>query len=203
MIKNVIFDMGCVLIHFSRNEFMSKLNLDNPEDEKLLMRETYLSVGWPMMDRGYLDEQGLYERACANLPERLHKYAHELIFEWNKWSYEIPGMEELLSKLKKNGYQIILLSNTSLRQKEYWPNLKVSRYFDKTYISAKIKMMKPEKEIYQYVLNDADIVAEESVFIDDVPFNVEAAMLCGIHGVVYYRDQKKLIEDLKELGIKI
>jgi putative hydrolase of the HAD superfamily len=54
MIKNVIFDMGNVLIYFNRDVFLDRVGLKNPEDRELLNREVYLSLEWSRMDRGSL-----------------------------------------------------------------------------------------------------------------------------------------------------
>lgn len=55
MIKNILFDMGNVLIHFDRKVFLDRLDISE-EDKQLLLREVFLSVEWVQMDRGTLTE---------------------------------------------------------------------------------------------------------------------------------------------------
>ena len=74
MIRNILFDMGNVLIYFDRNLFMDRLGVA-AEDKKLLMREVFLSVEWVRMDRGSMVEADAVKSCCARLPERLHNAA--------------------------------------------------------------------------------------------------------------------------------
>ena len=67
MIKNIIFDMGNVLIKFDKKCFLEAVNV-SPEDNALLERDVYVSVEWAMMDRGTLTEKEAAERMCARLP---------------------------------------------------------------------------------------------------------------------------------------
>ena len=71
MIKNILFDMGNVLIHFDRKAFLDRLDISE-EDKQLLLREVFLSVEWVQMDRGTLCEETAEPRMCQRLPEHLH-----------------------------------------------------------------------------------------------------------------------------------
>ena len=71
MIKNIIFDMGGVLIRFDRKYFIERLGISG-EDEELLMREVFHSLEWVRMDRGSLTDAEAAESICRRVPERLH-----------------------------------------------------------------------------------------------------------------------------------
>ena len=71
MIRNILFDMGNVLIYFDRTLFMDRLGVSEA-DKKLLMREVFLSVEWVRMDRGSMVEADAVASCCSRLPERLH-----------------------------------------------------------------------------------------------------------------------------------
>ena len=202
MIKNILFDMGNVLIRFDRNYFMDKLGIA-PEDKTLLMREVFLSVEWVQMDRGTLVEEQAYQQISARLPQRLHDAAYKLISMWDRPILEIDGMYDLVAELKDLGYGIYLLSNASVRQHEYWPRIPASRFFDGKLISSDVHVIKPQPEIYQLCLEKFGLKAGECFFIDDVPANIEGAMYCGIPGAVFHGDVKLLRGQLRAAGIPV
>ena len=113
MIKNLIFDMGQVLIEFDPDKYISLSGAD-PADIPLLRSEVFRSPEWYAIDRGSISpEQGAIS-ACARLPKRLRVIAEDIILRW--WQYgifPIAGMGELIAVLKCNGYKIYLLSNAS------------------------------------------------------------------------------------------
>ena len=202
MIRNILFDMGNVLIYFDRNLFMDRLGVSEA-DKKLLMREVFLSVEWVRRDRGSMVEADAVESCCARLPKRLHGAAEKLIAMWDRPILPIPGMYELIEELKGKGYGIYLLSNASLRQHEYWPRIEASRFFDGTLISSDEGVIKPQPEIYRLILERFGLKAEECFFIDDVPANIEGALCCGIPGAVFYNDVAYLRRNLREAGVDV
>ena len=202
MIRNILFDMGNVLIYFDRNLFMDRLGVSE-EDKKLLMREVFLSVEWVRMDRGSMREADAVAGCCARLPEHLHDVAEKLIQMWDRPILPIPGMYELIEELKAKGYGIYLLSNASFRQHEYWPRIEASRFFDGTLISADEGVIKPQPEIYRLILERFGLKAEECFFIDDVPGNIEGAFYCGIPGAVFYNDVEYLRKNLRDAGVNV
>ena len=78
MIKNIVFDMGNVLVRFDPELFMDRYSLTG-EDRKLIRNEVFRSVEWTMLDRGVIDEEIAEQRILPRLPERLHDAACGLI----------------------------------------------------------------------------------------------------------------------------
>jgi len=202
MIKNLIFDMGNVLIRFNREQFLDRVGATG-EDRALLTKGVFLSAEWPMQDRGVLTEEEAAEKMCARLPARLHKTAYQLVTGWHSQIIPVPGMAELVGELKQKGYGIYLLSNAGSNQHEYWPRIPGSEYFDGTVISADIQLVKPQPEIYLYTLQHFKLKAEECVFIDDSNVNVEGAIWSGLPAIVFHGDASELRADLKALGVDI
>ena len=186
MIRNILFDMGQVLIRFDRDYFMTRLGI-SPEDKQLLMREVFLSVEWVQMDRGSICEDQAYLQ----------------ISMWDRPILPIEGMYELIEELKGKGYGIYLLSNASLRQHEYWPRIPASRFFDGTIISADEKVMKPHPDYYHRAMEKFHLIPEECFFIDDVPANIEGALYCGIPGAVFHGDVALLRQQLAAAGVAV
>lgn len=202
MIRNIVFDMGQVLLRFDRDYFISRLGIEG-EDKDLLKREVFLSLEWARMDRGSMTDAEAAESVCKRLPERLHDAAHKLVSMWDRPILPVSGMYELVEELKANGYGIYLLSNASYRQHDYWPRVEASRFFDGTLISADEKVVKPQPEIYRLLLERFHLKAEECFFVDDVPANIEGAFYCGIPGAVFHGDAKLLRKDLRAAGVNV
>ena len=202
MIRNILFDMGNVLIRFDREYFIDRLGV-NPEDRQLLLREVFHSVEWVQMDRGSIVEEQAVAQVCRRLPQHLHDAAEKLIAMWDRPILPIDGMYELIEELKNAGYGIYLLSNASLRQHEYWPRIPASRFFDGTIISADEGVMKPDAEYYLRALNRFGLKADECFFVDDVPSNIEGALYCGIPGAIFRGDASLLRKQMRAAGIQI
>lgn len=202
MIKNILFDMGQVLIRFDQKYFIKRLGIEDV-DLDLLLREVYRSVEWVQMDRGTLREEDAFRSISKRLPERLHDAAWKLICMWDRPILEVAGMYELVEELKGLGYGIYLLSNASVRQHDYWPRIPASRFFDGKLISADVHVIKPQPEIYRLCLEKFGLQAEECFFIDDAPANIEGALCCGIAGAVFHGDAKLLRSQLRTAGIPV
>ena len=202
MIKNILFDMGNVLIHFDRKVFLDRLDVAE-EEKQLLLREVFLSVEWVQMDRGTLAEPEAEAQMCRRLPEHLHPAVHSLVSLWDEPMLPVAGMAELVAELKQNGYCIYLLSNASIRQHEYWPKIPGWQFFDGKVISADEKIMKPHPDYYRIALERFGLKPEECFFIDDVPANIEGALFCGISGTVFHKDVSLLRSQLRAAGVTV
>lgn len=199
MIRNIVFDLGGVLVDFDREYFLNAFNVAE-KDKKILMNEVFLSKEWSMMDKGTLDEEGAYNRVIKNIPSHLHDKAYDLIFNWEEVVKPIEGINEYINDLKQRGFNIYLLSNTSRRfLNKYWPTLKVHELFDGEVVSAFVGLIKPQDEIYQHLLNKYNLKAEECVFIDDLPVNICGAEYNGIKGIVFHKDIDELKEKLETI----
>lgn len=202
MIRNILFDMGNVLIRFDRKLFLDRLDVSEA-DKTTLLREVFANVEWAQMDWGTKTEEMAVENMCKRLPQRLHWAAERLTLHWDEPLLPIDGMYELVEELKEKGYGIYLLSNASVRQHEYWPGIAASKFFDGTLISADVHVVKPQPEIYNLCLEKFDLKAEECFFIDDVAANVEGAIRCGLSGAVFFSDVSRLRKELRGAGVDI
>ena len=196
MVKNILFDMGGVLILFDKQMFIDRLEVA-PEDGKLLMREVFQSLEWAQLDWGSITDEEAAEAVCRRLPQRLHDAGRKLVTMWDRPILPVPGMEELLRELKAEGYRLFLLSNASVRQHEYWPRIPGADCFEGTLISADVKLVKPQPEIYELACRKFLIRPEESLFIDDLPINIEGARQAGLKGIVFHGDTAELRRELK------
>ena len=202
MIRNIVFDMGNVLVRFDPDLFMERFGVVE-EDRPLLRREVFKSLEWAQMDRGSLTDEEGATSMCRRLPARLAGTVEDLVCRWDLPILEIEGSFELVRELKELGYGIYLLSNASLRQHDYWPRVRASQYFDGTLISADVKIIKPQPEIYALLYREFSLKPEECFFIDDSNYNLEAAFNSGMPGAIFHGDMGKLREKLLEAGVPI
>ena len=178
-IKNIVFDMGKVIIDFDPEIFMDRLAITDEKDRGLLKEKIYDSPLWKQMDHGDLDEQRMIEIVEPELPDHLKSYARPLISRWYDPIIMIEGMSDLVFKLKRKGYGIYLLSNASVMQKDYWPSVSCASFFDGVVVSAFEHVMKPDPRIYEILLERFGLTADECIFIDDRKDNIEAAGKLG------------------------
>lgn len=203
MIRNIIFDMGQVLIRWTPTQIASLLELP-AKDVQLVERELLRSVEWILLDRGTITEADAVESVCARLPEYLHDGVRQLVTGWWNWPLvPVDGMAQLVRELKSMGYGIYLLSNASSRLHEFFNRIPGAECFDGKLVSADHGLLKPQSEIYwtlyaQFALNPA-----ECVFVDDLPSNVDGAMLTGMTGLVFHGDVSRLRRELRALGVGV
>lgn len=202
MIKNIVFDMGGVLIHYDPAALAARLRLP-PEDEKLMLREAFGSVEWIQMDRGVLSQEEGAAAIRRRLPERLHPALERAVNWWELELRPVEGMEALLRELKELGYGVYLLSNATVRQPEYFRRIPGSQYFDGRIVSAFYRLLKPQHEIYELLLREFSLRAEECFFVDDSAANVESAIHCGFSGVVFDGDVPRLRREMNKAGAAV
>lgn len=204
MIRNLVFDMGNVLIHYIPQVFMDRLGVP-AEDQPLLAREVFGSVEWIRMDRGTLGQEEAVAAMEARLPRRLWEYARRLVLGW--WLdgplMPVEGMAVLLEELKGLGYGLYLLSNATVRQPEYFPGIPGSQFFDGAVISAHWKVLKPEREIYEILFREYGLEPSECFFVDDLNINVEGALCAGMDGYIFDGDVGRLRQALCRAGVPV
>ena len=202
MIKNIVFDMGNVVIRFDPDAFIERFGVSG-EDKKTLLLEIFRSPEWVMMDRGRLTDEQCADVLCPRVPEHLRDVARKLIALWDRPIIEIEGIYPLIEELKGLGYSIYLLSNASCRQPDYWQRVPAAKFFDGTLISYSVKLVKPMPEIYEKFFETFGLRREECFFIDDSPANIEAGLYVGMPGVVFHNDIKRLRRQLRAAGVMV
>ena len=203
MIRNMIFDMGQVLIHWQPAVFLEREGI--PEtDRPPLLQEVFGSIEWIQLDRGTISFEEGPSAMCARLPERLHGAARDLTLDW--WRNNLlpmEGMADLVRELKGLGYGIYLLSNAKSDLPRYFDLIPGSECFDGKIVSADWKLLKPQHEIYETLFREFSLKPEECFFIDDLTLNVEGAYYVGMSGAVFDGDMARLRRKLCDAGIPV
>jgi putative hydrolase of the HAD superfamily len=111
---------------------------------------------------------------------------HELwAADFRSWLSINPGTIEVLADLKAGGTKLALLSNAGPDFGSYFRRGPLGDFFEAYYVSGELGLLKPQPEIYQYVLSDLGISAAEAVFTDDREVNVRGAQTLGITSHVF------------------
>lgn len=197
MVKNIIFDIGNVLSDFRWYEFL----LDKGFDEAMVQRIANASVRtphWNELDRGVISHDELIEgfvRQDPGIEKELWQAFADMHGIVTVRDYAVPWIQDL----KRRGYRVYYLSNFSRKAElECGEVLAFTEYTDGGILSYREHLVKPDPAIYELLLNRYGLVAEESVFVDDLPDNVEAAGKLGIHGIVF-TSREQVEEELAQL----
>lgn len=201
MIRNIIFDIGNVLVEWRWREYYESLHL-GPDVTERLARATVLSPLWEEFDRGEMDEEVLLDKFIANDPEleKEIRMVRDNIREMlGRYDYAIPWLQELKSK----GYKVYYLSNFSHQAHRQGAHvLDFLPLMDGGILSYQEKLIKPDPAIYQLLLERYGLQARECVFLDDTERNVEAAMRQGMAGIVFH-SREQAVEELRGLGVSL
>lgn len=198
MIKNVVFDLGNVLLTFKPMEYLkSKLNDDKLAEK--IYNIIFKSDEWIMLDNGVIKTEEATEKFCMRMRNK-ENIIKDVMNDWHNLLKPIDENIQILNDLKEKGYKIYILSNFhDIAFDNVYKKYDFFKDADGIVISAKIKCIKPEKEIFENLINTYKIKYEESIFIDDVKENVDMASSLGMD-TIHLEDYKKLKEKLNLKG---
>lgn len=185
MIKNIIFDIGNVLMHYQPKEYLASF-IPSPERQEKTYNAVFGSKDWLMLDRGIITEHEAIDRFKANCPDVSDEIQAAMDHWFDKMMIPITETGDYLKDLKNKGYLIYILSN--YQEKAFHYIRSQNDFFDYTdgmVISFEEKLLKPEPEIFNLLLSRYSLNPSETVFIDDTPENISAAEKIGIHGIVF------------------
>lgn len=198
MIKNIIFDMGNVLVDF-RPEIAAAHFFQDPEDQAIMLNEFFNQKEWVMSDEGIYTNDQLYDAVKGKIPERLHKAFRDCVDSWDTYAiYPIQESLPFIKRMKEKGYCLYVLSNANDLFHRFFPRFYDHTLFDGVMVSCDVKMIKPHLEIYQHFLKTFRLEGSECLFIDDRPVNVEGAKQAGMQAHVFANNYEE-IERLYQL----
>ncbi len=199
MIKNIVFDIGNVLVDFRLKEFLAEKGFDGPIIKRLL-KASVMSPYWEQFERADITEDEAM-RAFVNLDPEIEQELNEAFSNIHGMltirEYAVPWIRSL----KEAGYRVYYLSNYSKKAyDECRDSLAFMDDMDGGFLSFQQRMTKPDPRIYTSFLEHFQLKPQESVFIDDTEQNVAVAESLGFHGIVFrsYEDAAKRLEELKQ-----
>ena len=200
-IKNVIFDIGNVLVDWDWKGYTKRLFPDEKVRE-VLDKCYWTNELWREMDRGALSQETIH-RELIKLASPYEKEMETAYSRLGECITSFDYTKPYLSELKTRGYKVYYLSNYS----DYLINknpevLDFIKEMDGGIFSCYVKLIKPDLQIYDALCKKYDLVPEECLFTDDKYINVVAAIEYGMKAVQFkgFEETKDLIE--QELGRK-
>lgn len=200
MIKNIVFDMGKVLVDYDSMRVCAHY-IEDAHDRKQVRTAVFVSPEWLLLDMGVISEEQALKQICGRLPERLHEAAGLCMRDWHKYCMRpIREMAPVIRSLKTRGYGIYLCSNASMRLLEcYKEVIPAIDCFDGILFSAPEKCIKPQREIYERLFERFGLCPEECFFIDDLALNIEGAGACGMDGYCFSDGDIEKLTDVLNL----
>ena len=199
MVQAVVFDIGNVLLEWHPDKIYGEL-IPDPAKRAAIFEEVGLDEMNLDIDRGAPFKETIYAKA-----EAFPQYG-DLIRAWHDRWIEmaqplIPGSWEILRSLKGDNIPVFALSNFGVESYAYaktvYPELDE---FDVEYISGRMKMIKPDAEIYEALEVESGLSGGDLVFFDDREDNIEAARSRGWHGFVF-TSPAQMEADLRSLNL--
>lgn len=197
MIKNIIFDVGDVLIEYRWKEMFMEYGASAAEAVEI-GGYIFGHKVWKLMDKGELTLMDCLRTFDAEHSE-WHEYLVRLFDNTREMPVARPAVWDKIRQLKERGYRIYILSNYSEKLfADHTRMIPILNIFDGIVVSYCIGMLKPDREIYEYILDKYDLVPHETVFFDDKEENAAGACEIGINGI-WTDTQEKLLEEINGL----
>ena len=199
-IDTVIFDLGGVLIDWNpRHLYRTIFGADHEAMEWFLAN--VCTQEWNLRQ----DAGRSWHEAVADAESRHPNHSAHIRAYWERWEETLGGAIEgtvaLLDELRSRPVRLFALTNWSAETfpigRRRFPFL---NWFEGVVVSGEEKLIKPDRAIYDLLLQRYEVVPERAVFIDDSAANVEGARRAGLHAI-HFRDPSELRRELTALGL--
>jgi len=200
MIKYLAFDCSDTLLRFFVLDELAKRTGDHAQAQKI-KASIHQSPAWCLYDKGLISEEGLREEILPLFHAEERSMAAWYLDHWVECYFPIPGMLELVSELHEKGWPLYLISDFPPRFEELanrFPAL--FHLFSGCSVSFQCHAIKRDKGLFTHFLQQFNRKAEECLFIDDIPRNVDNARSLGFQGIVF-ENADQLRSRLLSLGI--
>ena len=191
---NVIFDYGNTIVEFEPMNIVRRFGVTDNADADILCEKVFDRKCWDKMDSDDITQDEFIKGVLSELPERLHSIARDICNNWITNLPYITGMDDLIHKLKKDGYRIYLLSNISRYFAENSDKIEIFKEFDGLVFSGSIGLVKPNRDIFEYILEKYSLNPNETLFIDDNKQNVDTAEDLGIKSLLFTGNNREAME---------
>ena len=204
MVKNIIFDIGNVILNFNINRVLNEFT-DNIDEQKFIKENIIKSPEWlgnALIDTGYLTREAAIKIVQDRTDHSNDKIIAQFWNNYNNFAKIDERVLELIKNLKTKNYKIYLLSNINPYTHELVKKSGLFEIVDGYVLSYKEHMIKPYKSIYNTLLERYSLKPEESVFIDDNEKNINTGKSLGIISKKVEPDNyESIIEVMKELEL--
>ena len=191
MIRSIIFDLGNVLVNVEYERFREKIYQNGVSEEKynnFFRGARYRILGY---EAGEISTVEFTAKCINELGLKMTNV--EFAYAFNDMFSEITPMSKLIRRLAQEGnYNLFLLSNTSpLHFEHIKEKCRFINLLQKFALSYELKALKPDASIYERTIDLLGVIPGESLFIDDLKENCEAAEKFGITTIIYDKNNHK------------
>lgn len=185
VIKNIVFDLGGVIMTLDPAEALRRFKALGLSDAERYL-DAYTQSGiFGNLEEGKITAEDFRSKLSSLTGQELT--FDECKHAWLGYRKDVPQRNlDLLKELRAKGYRLILLSNTNpfmmdwaLSSEFDGKGSSLNDYFDALYLSYRLGIMKPAPDFFRQVLDNENILPEETLFVDDGPRNIEAAGKLG------------------------
>ena len=198
-LKNIIFDLGGVILIGKPIDVLDNLNID---------KKTYnqLKIFFDDWDKIDLGEESLeYKYKQCNFSKEYDEFYKNKLINYYKWREVDMRLIKCIHQLKKNGYNVYILSDNNKECIEYYKNSSTFKDIDGWSLSCDYHTTKGEGHLFDVFINEFNLNPSECYFIDDELNNIEEAKKHGINGSIFTTsdDIDKLYDEMRNIGINI
>ncbi len=183
-IKNVIFDLGGVIITLDRERAVRAFVEIGVENADELLDACHQQGIFQEVEDGRLDAEG-FRQALSKLTGK-ELTQEEILKGWLGFLVEVPQYKlDYMTDLRRRGYKVYILSNTNpyvmqwARSNDFFGGKPLDAYADAIVASYEARSMKPDRGIFDALIKETGLIPEESVFLDDGPANVAIGQELG------------------------
>lgn len=187
-IKNIVFDLGGVLCGLDAERCIRAFHQIGAEEVAVYVEEHRVEDLFLQSELGYITTEEFCEEVRRITQRPIDD--EKIVWAWNELLTGItPERRQAVLELSKK-YRLFILSNTNDMHWKKWEASSLlplkgevfkDGVFEKCFLSYELHLAKPQREIFETVLQQADIKADETLFIDDSLKNCQAAEALGIH----------------------
>ena len=196
MIKNVVLDMGNVLLDFNP-EFVLSEFCSSEEEKEVIRKELFEGPEWALGDKGDIKDKDRFDLVKGRVPEKYHEALKKCADHWDICMDPLPGAENFCRRVKEMGLRIYVLSNASDLFYTYFPKFLPLQFFNGVFVSSDYLMLKPDVKIYETFLTKYGLDPKECLFVDDRKENVEGAEKAGMNGFCFKGDYDRVLSVLQ------
>lgn len=183
--KNIIFDLGGVLLDIDYQKTIDAFESLGVRNFKEMFSQFKADELFEKLETGHIAEPDFYQAVKQRTPVDITEA--EIKTAWNALLLDFRTESLSLLEQLAGSYQLYLLSNTNAIHLKCFKEIftrqtgqpALDRYFKKAWYSNEVGLRKPNRDIFEFVLADENLVAAETLFIDDTPMNVETARNLG------------------------
>lgn len=202
MYRNIVFDLGGVVVDYDPKEFLMNLFFHEKTEEKLYSI-IFESKEYDLLEKGEIS----WDKACKIFLKNAKKKGvgfemQTLIDEWGNIMMPKNATIVLMRLLRKKRYRVFYLSNTTevgmskLEKEPFWP------LFNGGMVSYEADSLKPDPGIFEALMAKYRLSPSETIYIDDEIENVETAIELGMAGLEF-TNVKELCRDMVDFGITV